>query len=188
MSRKNGHSAQVASAATAVEEAEGRVMELQGEVQQVLQQLSKAAADAHASSASTDAAKRSLAEQQRESGELKAAVERQRKAAAEAREKTEEATAELEREKGKRKRLEEDQVSLRSKVERMHHAAASGSGSSDLMEELQMYKELLKCQVRVRVEPLLEHIHLLAPFGSRVDLKHVLKHVSLGGLSRAAPY
>jgi E3 ubiquitin-protein ligase BRE1 len=142
-----GQAAQVASAATAVEEAEGRVMELQGQLQQVLQQLSKAAAEAHASNAAMETAKRSLAEQQRESGELKAAVERQRKVAAEARAATEEATADLERERGKRKRLEEDQNSLRSKVDRMHHAAASGTGSSELVEELQMYKELLKCQV-----------------------------------------
>ena len=74
----------------------------------MLQQLSKAAADAHASNAAMDTAKRALAERQRESGELKAAVEKQRKAAAEARAATDEATAELERERGKRRRLEEE--------------------------------------------------------------------------------
>ena len=73
---------------------------------------------------------------QQESGELKEAVERQKKAAGEARAVAEEATAELEREKGKRKRLEDDQHSLRSKVERMHHAAASGTGSQEVRTPL----------------------------------------------------
>ncbi|KAK3287505.1 hypothetical protein CYMTET_4987 [Cymbomonas tetramitiformis] len=119
-------SQQAACAVTAANSERDRVLQLQEQVSQTMEQLRKAVEDAHKCNAIVEEQKRKLESSEQQAEMHRGAVEETQKCVSDLRHRAGEDLAELERERS---------------------CHASGTASQELLDEVKMYKELLKCQV-----------------------------------------
>eukprot|EP01018_Ginkgo_biloba_P001761 Gb_15023 [translate_table: standard] len=133
---------QLANASTEVYKQ--KIIRLEEQIRILLEQIGKVTEDGRQHVFNLESTKRNLVEVEKESKSLKSSLEEVRNEFEQCRHKVTELQVELMNERFEKKRIEEELVSLNSKVSRLNDG---GTVAEKLQEEIKAYKQILKCSV-----------------------------------------